>query len=107
MLSLIDSMIADAVAQTRVVRLTSPTDQDLSVPHPQKRDVIMPTRLKLTFSERASEWRFPEGSEPAALNIGQDWLSDFRTGIEGVACGRGDYSIGEENRHSLRLWFWW
>jgi hypothetical protein len=107
LLSLIDAMISDAVPQTRVVRLTTPTDQDLSVLHPSKRNVIVPAKLRLTMSGSASEWQFPEDSEPAALKIGQDRISALRLGIEDIARGRGDYSIGDGNRHSLQLWFWW
>jgi hypothetical protein len=63
-----------------------------------------------TGLEKRELWDFPVDEDPAVLTLGHDRLGDLISGVEAIARGRGDYSIGGTavpSRPSTELWLWW
>ena len=48
-------------------------------------------------------WRFQEGEGSVSLFLGVDMIKALRQGVQDLAAGKGDYSIGD----NPPLWFWW
>lgn len=109
LVALLDALAADGITASRAVQLTPPSKAQLSVPNNRSGLAAWraPSKLRVSFSQRPTDWLFPLEIDPAVLTIGSDWLTPFREGISGIPLGRGDYSIGPAGKDGSRLWFWW
>jgi len=96
-------------APYRTIALTPPTAAQLSVPNNRHGIAawVAPTRLRVRLADEPSLWAFPADLEPGTMTIGSHWIAPLRRGIDDIANGRGDYSIGGRGEDSLPLWFWW
>ena len=107
--NLLQALAADGHAATRTVELQPPTPAVLAVPNNRggRATYKAPAKLRLSFTKEAGQWSFPATLDPAELAFGYDWLAPLQEGLDAVAQGRGDYSIGANQGSSLPLWFWW
>jgi hypothetical protein len=92
---------------TRRISVTPPTREILSVPNSGILPWTAPDRLVLTFHSDPRAWQITEANQVAEFVFGHSWLSQLQAGISGIGQGQGDYSIGNPNVPSQRLWFWW
>jgi len=105
LIALLDAFIADGTPSSRTLIVTAPTQAVLAVPNNRSAASITPAKFRLSSSSTASEWSFPQSTEPAELSVGADWLPVLRQAIGGIPQGKGDYSIGPSGSGSL--WLWW
>ncbi len=108
LLELLDALISDGQG-SRSIHLTPPTPAQLQVPANQGGTAawVAPAKLRVSLSDVASDWRFPQDQNPASLMFGSEWVAPLREGLVGMSAGRGDFSIGKTSIDSLGLWFWW
>lgn len=59
----------------------------------------------LPGADNSKAWKFIEKNKTVELILGSDGLDGLITGVENIASGKGDYSIGLDG--SEELWFWW
>ena len=106
LVALLEALVADG-GGSRTLKLSAPTESQLRVPNNRSGRAawVSPEKLRVVLSSSPGEWTFPAEMAPAALTLGSSWLDPIRTGIEGIAKGSGDFSIG--GARGLPLWFWW
>jgi hypothetical protein len=105
--ALIEAMTVDGSGASRSISIKRPTRAMRSVPRSPEWAIIVPTVWQLSVGSDVSEWRFAETSEYAELCVGMDWLPLLADSIRDIRRGMGDNSIGDTDRGSLALWFWW
>lgn len=106
LLDLLDALATEP-GSYRTIPLRPPSEAQLSVPNNRGAAPAAATKLRLAVADAPAQWHLPADHDPATLTIGSDWLAPLRKGLLDITRGRGDYSIGEEDSDSLRLWFWW
>jgi len=107
LVELLDRFEFEGERRHRTIQLSQPSTDQLAVPNNANADWTSAQKLKIEYHPGSSEWRFPKDSNPAVLQIGQEWLEELRNGLLGIPEGKGDYSIGTDKDASQRLWFWW
>ena len=107
LLSLFDALGTDGDGSSRIFVVQPPTPAILAVPNNRRSPWCSPSKLRLSVSEKPSEWIFPDTLEPATLTFGLDWLPELQRGIADISRGHGDYAIGNPTDSNLQLWFWW
>lgn len=105
LIALLDAFAADGTPISRTLTVTAPTQATLAVPNNRSAAPVVPAKLRISFSQTATGWSFPQSINPAELSVGADWLPVLRQAIAGIPRGKGDYSIGPPDSGSL--WLWW
>ena len=109
---LLDLMIASPYSSERVLSVTPPTKQVLSVPNywgpgPQ---TSLGWSIKTAKGDASKdEWRMEFVERKVRHTLGRVALADMIKGLEDISLGRGDYALPRNAKiqDDQCLWFWW
>lgn len=104
LLALLGALEADGAGTSRTVQLLAPDTAQLAVPNNRDAKWDTAQTLRLTVDAAADAWQWLLDGQRLELRIGMDALRGLRHGVQDIATGRGDYSVGSGTD---ALWFWW
>ncbi len=101
---LISLMIKSDDNGKRTVNLFKPKSSELKVPNCKSKAIAV-TKITILYEADSPDiWDFRKEDERVFLHTGINQLIKFKSGLQNLGQGQGDYSIGDKEN---KVWFWW
>jgi hypothetical protein len=112
LISLLRLVDQSDVGSSVTLALTAPLSSALRVPNKKggSVDVVAPTQWRIEHGPEghgSGTWHFPAGVGTANLSISGPYVGQLISGLESIARGHGDASVGSSLAGSSVLWLWW